>query len=373
MRRWAASSIAAIAAVAALAACSSNGGSALPLPGGAPRGDHIKVVAEFSDVLDLVPEASVKVNDVSVGSVDRIWLDGWTARVEMRLDKSIKLPDNAMAAVRQTSLLGEKFIALDQPPKGTAQGDLGDGDLIPLARTQRSVEVEEVLSAMAMLLNGGGLAELRTINREVGKALEGREADIKSTLREVNSFIGGLNAQKKDIVRAIDALDSLSKRLAKERGKIAGALDSLGPGLKVLAGQRKDLVSMLKSLRRLGKVGSKVIKESRDETVAVLRDLQPVLTELVKAGADLPKVVKFMLTFPLPEKALDAVHGDMVNLNVSVDLNAIEVLKNLTRDPKPVPDDPDSYKGDQGVPGLPGESNGQKGGLLDLLVGGLTR
>ena len=38
----------------------------LPLPGGAPKGDGYAVTAEFSDVLDLVPQSSVKVNDVSV-------------------------------------------------------------------------------------------------------------------------------------------------------------------------------------------------------------------------------------------------------------------------------------------------------------------
>lgn len=405
LRRLRKAGLASLAAVLVLTfgltGCSKEGGSAIPLPGGAPRGDYFLVTVEFEDVLDLVPEASVKVNDVSVGSVERIWLHGWTARVALRIDKSVKLPDNATAALRQTSLLGEKFIALDPPKKQKSYGALSAGDLIPLARTRRSTDIEEVFSAMALLLNGGGLQELRTINREVGKALHGREADIKQTLQELNSFIGGLNDQKQDIVRAIDSLDRLSQRLAKDRGKVAKALDSLGPGLKVLAQQRKDLVAMLTSLKKLGKVGTRVIRASRDETVSVLRDLQPVLTELVKAGNDLPKQLYYLLSYPIPPKALDAVEGDFLNLSATIDIDAKLILHNLTCDPEPVPDDPSSYPPDQGgrqgpedpclggeerelptepgepvapsAPGLPGEADGQQGGLTDLLMGGLTR
>ncbi|HEX6074055.1 MAG TPA: MCE family protein [Micromonosporaceae bacterium] len=366
-----------------LTGCSAEGGPAIPLPGGAPSGDYYLVTAEFQDVLDLVPEASVKVNDVTVGSVARIWLDGWTARVRMRVAKTVTLPDNALAAVRQTSLLGEKFVALDPPAGEKAQGRLGDGDVIPLSRTRRGVDVEEVLAAMSMVLNGGGLENLRTINKEIGDALEGRETDAKDALRELDAFIAGLDDQKRDIVRAIDALDTLSARLADERGTIGGALDATGPGLKVLSSQRRELVAMLESLRRLGKVGTRVIRESRDETVTVLRDLQPILTELVASGDSLPKSLDYLLTYPLPANVTGAIHGDMVNLHITMDLDAVEILKNLTRDPEPAPspepadgadrDDGNTEDGGTGPVLPPGESESRQGDLTDLLTGGLLR
>ena len=50
----------------------------LPLPGGADVGDDpmTVTVTPFRDVLDLVPQSTVKVNDVSVGQVTDIELDG---------------------------------------------------------------------------------------------------------------------------------------------------------------------------------------------------------------------------------------------------------------------------------------------------------
>lgn len=358
-----------------LAGCAEEGSSPIPLPGGAPGGDFFTIMVEFDDVLDLVPEASVKVNDVSIGSVERIRLQDWKAKVTLRVDKKVKLPDNAVAALRQTSLLGEKFVALEPPAGEKAQGRLSDNDVIPLARTRRSVDIEEVLASMSLVLNGGGLENLKTISKEVGNALEGRETELKDTLNELDEFVGGLDDQKEDIVKAIDALDRLSARLAKERGTVAKALDAMGPGLKVLSDQRDELVTMLDSLRQLGKVGTRVIKATRDDTIAVLRDLQPILTELVKSGDNLPKSLDYLATFPLPPNIVNAIHNDQVNLSATIDFNAVEILKNLTSDPEPAP--PRGIEGSNGADGLPdglppGASASRQGGLAELLLGGLT-
>ena len=49
----------------------------LPLPGGTGTGDDpITVTVQFNDVLDLVPQSTVKVNDVSVGKVTEVDLEG---------------------------------------------------------------------------------------------------------------------------------------------------------------------------------------------------------------------------------------------------------------------------------------------------------
>ena len=89
----------------------------LPLPGGAKiKGPSYTVTVEFADVLDLVPKSSVKVDDVTVGTVEKVWLDGYVAKVRIKLPKSLELPDNAHATIRQTSLLGEKFVSLARRP-----------------------------------------------------------------------------------------------------------------------------------------------------------------------------------------------------------------------------------------------------------------
>ena len=95
-----------LAASLTLSACEFDVYS-LPLPGGPDTGDDpITVTAMFADVLDLVPKSTVKINDITVGAVTDVDLDGYTALVTMELQNDVDLPDDAVARLRQTSLLG---------------------------------------------------------------------------------------------------------------------------------------------------------------------------------------------------------------------------------------------------------------------------
>ncbi|HEU4912806.1 MAG TPA: MCE family protein [Actinomycetes bacterium] len=332
MRRVA-TTVAALAMATTLTAC--EGVYDLPLPGGAAGGDDVyRVTIEFADVLDLVPQSAVKVNDVTVGAVEDVALDGWHADVRVRLLDSVRLPDNAVAELRQTSLLGEKFVSLGPPPGGAQVGRLKDGDTIPLERSGRNPEVEEVFAALSLVLNGGGVAQLKTINVELTKAMRGHESDIKGALKQLDTFIGGLDEHKQEIVRALDGLDRLSARLEAQKQDIAVALEDLGPGLKVLADQRRQLTKMLTALSDLGRVGTRVIKASKADTVANLEALDPILTRLSEAGDNLPGALEMLVTYPFPQAATGAVKGDFTNLRITADLDLRTVLANLGG-PKP--------------------------------------
>ncbi|KUL25457.1 MCE family protein [Streptomyces regalis] len=346
--------VAAWAAVGSLllTGCEFNGWYDVQLPGGAASdGNAYHVTVEFRDVLDLVPQSAVKVNNVTVGAVEKVELDGWHARVHLRVADSVKLPANAIAELRQTSMLGEKYVALSKPPGTAPVGRLGEGAVIPLSRSGRNPEIEEVLSALSALLNGGGVAQLKTITVELNKALEGRENRVKSLLKELDTFLGGLDKQKQDIVRALKAVDRLAGRLGKEKETIADAVDTMPPALKVLADQRRDLTTMLTSLSKLGETGTKVINASHDDTVANLKQLRPILQQLNKAGTDLPNSLELMTTYPFPRNAVDAIKGDYVNLHITADLDLAGIYGNLTEKPG---GDGRGGDGDTQGPELPG-------------------
>jgi phospholipid/cholesterol/gamma-HCH transport system substrate-binding protein len=180
-----------------------------------------------------------------------------------------------------------------------------------------------------MLLNGGGLAQLKTINEELATALQGREPAARDALHQLDAFVGGLDAQKADIVRALDALDRLTESLSKQRDVIGTALSSLAPGLTVLEEQRRQLTATLTALGDLGKVGTQVVEASREDTLASLAALQPILQRLVQAGDALPRSLDFLLSFPFPPNVSGAIVGDYVNLGATADLDATTILSNL--------------------------------------------
>ncbi|GAA1888166.1 MCE family protein [Lapillicoccus jejuensis] len=345
--------LACLASLLTLAGCTSA--YDLPLPGGAANsGPVFRITAEFEDVLDLVPQSSVKVDDVTVGSVERIEVRGWVARVTMRLPASLKLPDNATAELRQTSLLGEKFVQLAPPATG-ATGTLSDGDDIPLARTTRNPEVEEVLGALSLLLNGGGVGQLKIIETELNDALRGNSGAIRDLVTQLNTFVGGLDQQKSEIVRAIDNIDKLSGTLAAQKDLIGQALDQIPVGLKILADQREQLTRLLKALSDLGAVGTKVIAASKDDLEANLRSLGPILGQLAAAGDDLPTSLQLFLTYPFPDQALQVIKGDYVNLHLSLDANLGDVLGNLSTGlGKPTGTGLPQLPGLPTLPGVPG-------------------
>lgn len=366
----------------ALTGCGSGGFDGvynLPLPGGADVGDHpYRVKAQFKDVLDLVPQAGVKVNDVPVGRVEQIDLasDGWTAEVTMLVNGDVQLPANAFAKLRQSALLGEKFVELGKPPKNDqtqpVEAKLADNAVIPLERTNRNPEVEEVFGALSMLLNGGGVAQLQSITKELNAAMEGNEQEIRSLLGNLDTFVGELDKHKAEIVRALDSINRLAGTLAQQRDKIAVALTDLEPGLRVIAEQRTQLVTLLQSLTKLSDVAVDTVNKSRDDIVADLKALQPTLQKLAESGQNLPNALELLLTYPFPDAAVDGIKGDYTNLYADLDLNLGNVLDNLGRSrqspldslvptpgtPLPLPNLP-----------LPNLGQGTGSGLGDLLGG----
>jgi phospholipid/cholesterol/gamma-HCH transport system substrate-binding protein len=393
----------ALAGSVLLSGCQFKGAAAIPLPGGAGGGPGAyKVTIEFPDVLDLVPQSAVKVNDVPVGRVVSIEVGTGTtysARVRVQLRKDVVLPANAHASLRQTSLLGEKFVSLDPPSVEAAQGRLRDGATIGLDRTTRNADIEEVLAALSLVLNGGSLEQLQVINRELVLALKGRESKVRDLLTQLNTFVGGLDKQKQDIVRALDGLDKLTARLAAQRETLAVGLRDIPAGVSVLADQRAQITQVLTGLNRLGTVAVRVIQASQQNTTADLRALEPILTQLNRAGKDLPDSLELLTTYPFPKTIDEGIKGDYANLFATADINLLGAAGNTGVLPGPIasllPTAAPVVPGLPGapgvtvpkapvpvpapvptllprVPGLGGLADADNRGLLSLLLGGMS-
>ena len=313
----------------------------LPLPGGADVGSNpLTIHIMFRDVADLVPQSTVKVNDVSVGKVTGISLRKTSmgcpsgaptpcqvADVTVEIPRSADLPANAVATIRQTSLLGEKFVSLSAP--SNPQGRLASGATIGLDNSGTNPEVEQVLKALGALLSGGGVGQLKLISEELNAAIGGRESQVRSVLTKLHYFMGQLAGSKVQIVTAIDNLNRLAVSLKQQDPTIAATLDDIPAALASVNGQRADLVKMLTALNKLSGVGVQVIQASKTATINSLTDLSPVLSELAAAGDNLPKSIQIFLTYPFvdavvgqtPTAARNFEMGDYTNLSVHLDLD----------------------------------------------------
>jgi phospholipid/cholesterol/gamma-HCH transport system substrate-binding protein len=350
-----------LAATVGLSGCKFDGAYDLPLPGSpVDKDSSYEVTIDFKDILNVVPRSPVMVDDVTVGEVTDVERVGWHARIKVRVRDDVVLPDNAVADIRQVSLLGEKYVALEPPAGREPVGRLSDGDAIPLSATGRNPEVEEVLGALSFLLSGGGVGQIQTISTELNKVMTGRQDRLRHLLGELDSLVGTLDDQKEDIVSALDSVNRLAGTLNKERKTVGTAIDTLAPAARVLADQHEQLMVMLRQLDRLGVVGTRVMNATREDILADLRHLRPVLRKLNEAGSSLPNGLSLFISFPFPKEASEVVKGDYANTSIAMDIR----LGNLFGVPEapgpgvpqlPLPDLPDvpELPGPQ-VPGLPG-------------------
>ena len=302
------------------------------LPGGADVGDDpMNLSIQFDDVLDLVLQSTVKVNGLDAGRVTGISLaeDGWTAQVDIVLNDEIELPANTEASIQQTNLLGEKFVQLTPPEGEPETGELADGDVIRTSSTRTATDIEQVLGALSLLLNGGGVDQLQPIVSELRKLTDGREEGLTETLRSADELISGLNRQRDSITTALEGVNLMTARANDQREQIQAALDELPAGVAVLEEQRPQLVEMLRKVDALGEVGSDILLTSREDLIADLRALRPVLQYLGESTPELIDLAGFVPTFPFPDASITSTVGGSANVFLSVDATISETLRNL--------------------------------------------
>jgi len=103
---------------------------------------YYAIQAEFDSVSGLKVGAAVEMAGVPIGKVSRIALnDQDRAVVEMRIERSVRLSDDALAAIRTQGLIGDKYIKIIQ---GGSEEPLEEGDVI--IDTESAIDLEEMIS-----------------------------------------------------------------------------------------------------------------------------------------------------------------------------------------------------------------------------------
>ncbi|HYC53868.1 MAG TPA: outer membrane lipid asymmetry maintenance protein MlaD [Candidatus Binatia bacterium] len=98
----------------------------------------LPVYATFDQIAGLKPKAPVDIAGVKVGQVTGISLDeSYRARVDMDLDRNLKLPVDSSAAIVTSGLLGDRYIQLSP---GAEDRHLAPGEQIPYTESALVME-----------------------------------------------------------------------------------------------------------------------------------------------------------------------------------------------------------------------------------------
>ncbi|WP_419179670.1 MCE family protein [Mycolicibacterium austroafricanum] len=328
--RVAAAALLAVAAGSA-SACEWRGLNSLPMPGTEGGGPGAFVVqAQLPDVGYIQQNSRVRVGDANVGTITQIERQDWHAVVTMTLNGDVDLPANSTAKVGQTSLLGSLHLELAPPTDVPPQGKLHDGSLIPLAHAGAYPGTDQTLSAMSLVLNGGGIGEMQDITVAFATALANREADLRSLIGQLDQFAGHLDAQTDDIIAATESFNSLVGQVADQKPVLDRAIRTIPDALAVLAEQRDHLVDAADALGKFSALATDTVSRSRENLVREFEQVGPVLQSLADTGPALTRSLDFIGTFPWPKGPLDKwIRGDYANITAILDLTLSRIDNTL--------------------------------------------
>lgn len=102
--------------------------------------NHYSIYADFDSVSGLRLNAQIEVAGVKIGNVGRIFLANGVARVEMKIQNKIKLPEDTIVSVKTRGLIGDKVlnISLGGSPVFVEPGGV-------LVETESVIDLEDLI------------------------------------------------------------------------------------------------------------------------------------------------------------------------------------------------------------------------------------
>lgn len=314
-----------------LAGCGFAGLNSLPLPGAVGRGSDAGIYhLEFTNVGTLESNSPVLIDDVVVGSVGQMTFSNWHIDVDVSVRPDVVVPENAVASVGQTSLLGSMHVALDPPLGEAPRGRLAPGATIGVDDTATYPSTERTLSSLSAVVTGGGLGQIGDIIHNLTVALSGREADVRDLLTRLDTFVGTLDRQREDILATIRSLNRLAGTLADQRDVISTALTKIPPALDVLIRERPRITTALDKLRVFSDTATGLVNDTQADLVTNLQNLEPTLRSLADVGRGIDTALAYTTVFPFGQDIIDrGVRGDYINFFGELDFTVPRLKRSL--------------------------------------------
>jgi virulence factor Mce-like protein len=271
-------------------------------------GNQRRYSAVFTGVVGLYEDNDVRVLGVKVGHVDKVTPEGDTVRVDVLVDRTVKIPAAAKAVIVAPSLVSDRYVQFT--PVYTSGAALSEGTVLPKERTATPLEVDDLyaslnrvsatlgpngvnrngaladlLNTLAANLEGNGAAMNETITQlsQAAKTLSGSDDDLFATLDDLQKFTSTLAASDDAVNDFNEQAVDVTQFLADERGDLAEAVKQLGIALGAVQQFINDNRAHLKTnVDKLATI-TQVLVDQR-AALAEVGDIAPVaLSNIINA------------------------------------------------------------------------------------------
>lgn len=331
----------------------------LPLPKPSVEGDTYRVHAIFEDALNLPAEAKVKIGGSDIGQVTNITTSNYTADVEMQIRSDIALPANSTAELRQATPLGDVFVALKIPPDQAGQPRIADGGTIALPQTSAGATVEELLTSLSMLLNGGGLNELATITNELDSIVSGHGPELEHLLVEMTDVIGSLNQRTVEIDATLQGFDATLATVNQNSAALGAVADALPPMIGTFAENTATIGDLMTQISVTSAALGDFAKTTGTDLTGLVHNTDVLMTSLSQMGDNLGQTMDAL--HQIAPRANASLQGETLAVGATISFLSIGALSDPSGSRWPLSDQtgtrwPDGY-----------DVNAFIGSLIDVL------
>jgi phospholipid/cholesterol/gamma-HCH transport system substrate-binding protein len=225
------------------------------------RGSYV-VHTYLSDASGLAPHSRVTMAGLPGGNIDRIYLEGGRARVDIRVSGDIALYQDAKAGIRSASLLGENIISLTP---GTHEPKKKNGDEVDTVPDPRSFDslkeqmgrigdlVEKVVAQLAQTVGSDqGREQIKAILKNLAEATEAINLTVRENRTAVRETLQSIDAittrGQPEVARILENIrtitDDVKVMMAKNGGE-GGSGGELRTTIERLSRASKTLESTL--------------------------------------------------------------------------------------------------------------------------------
>lgn len=269
------------------------------------EGYEISAVVDNASGLDR--RTPVFIAGVQVGSISRISLTGYRARIRMLIKKSVAIPLDSTVAIKSQSLLGDKYIEI---VPGEEKANFAEGAII--TNVVASPDFDQLFARFDLAAKNIG----DTMGEFKGIIGENEKVNIKKTIENIqvasSDFKNVLIRNKDDVHRIMTKTASITERMdsiVKDVDEGKGTLGLLVKDDK-LYHDAKDTVASLKTITNNIEQGKGTLGMlAKDETLYgevrdTLSNFREITEGIKKGEGTLGKLAKDDSLYMETEKAV---------------------------------------------------------------------
>lgn len=247
---------------------------------------HQTISAYFTEAGGVTVGTPVQVSGYEVGHVGAVELDGNRVRVDLDLNKGIKLGDRTEAAIKTNSLLGAKLVQV------TPRGDVPLHGPIPTERTQPPYKLPDALGDITTEIRGLDTRQLSDSLETLSQTFRDSPADLRVSIEGLGRFSQTLNSRDDQLRNLLTNANKATTVLAKRSDQVVGLVSDTNKLLLALQTQSKALDEISSNISSLTQQLTGVIGENRNTLKPALDKLNDALTVVDNRKTDVQASIK---------------------------------------------------------------------------------